>query len=209
CLPTPVAPTYNNMVPNDRPAMLRGLTAHLIAEVTRIASTLPNERIAIQWDVCQEVLAWEGYYEPGPVDFRDETLAVLEEIGQSVPTEIDLGFHLCYGSPAGEHLVQPKDLGIIVEMASAISSLLSRPIQYFHMPVPKARTDDDYFTPRQSLAIDEGTELYLGLSHYADPIGDAARLSAARRNARVDGIATECGMARGDGARLAALLAAH
>ena len=36
------------------------------------------------------------------------------------------------------------------------------------------------------------------------------RLSrAARRHARVDGIGTECGMARGDPARLPALLAAH
>jgi hypothetical protein len=49
------------------------------------------------------------------------------------------------------------------------------------MPVPKARTD----------------------------AGDAARLAAARRHVRVDGIATECGMARGDPARLPALLAAH
>ena len=41
------------------------------------------------------------------------------------------------------------------------------------------------------------------------PQGDAARLAAARRHVRVDGIGTECGMARGDPARLPALLAAH
>jgi hypothetical protein len=35
------------------------------------------------------------------------------------------------------------------------------------------------------------------------------RLAAARRHTRVDGIGTECGMARGDPARLPALLAAH
>ena len=53
------------------------------------------------------------------------------------------------------------------------------------------------------------TELYLGLIHHNDAAGDAARLAAARRYARVDGIGTECGMARGDPARLPALLAAH
>jgi hypothetical protein len=53
------------------------------------------------------------------------------------------------------------------------------------------------------------TQLYLGLIHHDDAAGDTARLTAARRYARVDGIATECGMARGDPARLPALLAAH
>jgi hypothetical protein len=62
-LPTPIAPTYNNMVPSDRPALLPALTRHLIGEVTKIAAEMPNNRVALQWDVCQEVLAWEGYYE--------------------------------------------------------------------------------------------------------------------------------------------------
>ena len=35
------------------------------------------------------------------------------------------------------------------------------------------------------------------------------RLAAARRHVRVDGVATECGMARGDPERFPALLAAH
>jgi hypothetical protein len=53
------------------------------------------------------------------------------------------------------------------------------------------------------------TKLYLGLVHYDDATGDAARIAAARRHARADGVATECGMARGDPARLSSLLAAH
>jgi hypothetical protein len=61
---------------------------------------LPNDRIALQWDVCQEVTAWEGYYEPGPVDFRKETIAQLIVIGDGVLATIELGYHLCYGSPA-------------------------------------------------------------------------------------------------------------
>src|SRR6185312_15974332 len=62
CLPTPIAPTYNNMVPGDRPKILPALTRHFIGEVEKIASAVPNDRLAIQWDVCQEVLAWENYY---------------------------------------------------------------------------------------------------------------------------------------------------
>ena len=60
-LPTPIAPTYNNIVPTDRPALIAVLTTHLLGEVAAIAQALPNDRIALQWDVCQEVIAWEGY----------------------------------------------------------------------------------------------------------------------------------------------------
>jgi hypothetical protein len=208
-IPTPIAPTYNNMVPADRPALLPALTQSFIGEVAAIAKALPRDRIAIQWDVCQEVLAWEGYYEPGPVDFRTETIDVLSRIGDAVPIGIDLGYHLCYGSPADEHMVQPKDMGIMVEMVNAITARLKRPIQFFHLPVPKPRTDDAYFAPLTDLERAPQTELYLGLIHHNDAAGDAARLAAARRYALVDGIGTECGMARGDPARLPALLAAH
>ena len=208
-LPTPIAPCYNNMVPADRPGLLPALTAHMIGEVRAIADALPNDRIALQWDVCQEVLAWEGYYEPGPVDFRSETIAVLTEIGDAVPAAIELGYHLCYGSPADEHCVQPKDAGIMVEIVNAVASGVKRPIQFFHLPVPQPRSDDAYFAPLAGLKLRPETELYLGLVHHADEAGNAARLAAARRHARVDGVATECGMARGDPARLPALLAAH
>jgi len=209
CIPTPIAPTYNNMVPSDRPGLLPALTQHFIGEVTKIAKALPNERIAVQWDVCQEVLAWEGYYEPGPIDFRAETIDVLTEIGDAVPEGIELGYHLCYGRPADEHCVQPKDTGIMVEMTNAIVAGVERPIEFIHMPVPKGRTDDAYFAPLAKLKLRPQTELYLGLIHHDDADGDAKRLAAARRHTRVDGVATECGMARGDPARLPALLAAH
>jgi hypothetical protein len=208
-LPTPIAPTYNNMVPSDRPLLLPALTRHLIGEVGKIAAAMPNDRIAVQWDVCQEVLAWEGYYEPGPVDFRTETIDVLTRIGNGVPSAIELGYHLCYGSPADEHCVQPKDMAIMVEIANATSAGVTRPIQFFHMPVPKGRTDDAYFAPLDNLRLAPGTKLYLGLVHYDDAAGDAARIAAARRHVRIDGVATECGMARGDPVRLPSLLAAH
>ena len=133
----------------------------------------------------------------------------MTRVGEAVPASIELGYHLCYGSPADEHLVQPKDMTIMVEMANAISRGVARPIQFFHMPVPKNRNDDAYFAPLDNLSLHLETELYLGLIHYNDPEGDATRIAAARRHARVGGVATECGMARGDPARLASLLAAH
>ncbi len=180
-----------------------------LGKACAIAAAVPNDRLALQWDVCQEVLAWEEYYEPGPVDFRSETIAVLTEIGDAVPAAVELGYHLCYGSPADEHLVQPKDAGIMVEIVNRVVAGVRRPIQFFHLPVPKPRTDEAFFAPLAGLRLGAGTELYLGLVHHDDAAGNATRLAAARRYAQVDGIATECGMARGDPAHFAALLAAH
>jgi hypothetical protein len=209
CLPTPTAPTYNNMLPEDRAAVLTALTRHFIAEVHDIANALPRERIAIQWDVCQEVLAWEGYYEPGPVEFGQETLDVLAAVGDAVPTEIDLGFHLCYGSPLDAHIVEPRDAKVLVALANAVAARVGRTIEYFHFPVPKQHTDDAYFLPLRHLAIGAATQLYWGLVHYGDAPGNRRRLELARKYARVDGIATECGMGRGDPGRLQGLLAEH
>jgi len=100
-------------------------------------------------------------------------------------------------------------MGIMVEMTNAIGSGVKRQIQFFHMPVPKNRSDDGYFAPLENLRLGPETALYLGLIHHDNAQGDAARLAAARRHARVDGVSTECGMARGDPARLPSLLAAH
>ena len=155
------------------------------------------------------MLAWEGYYDAGPVDFRKETVDVLTQIGDGVPASVEFGYHLCYGSPADEHMVLPKDMGIMVDLTNAVVAAVKRPIEFVHMPVVKARTDDAYFAPLERLKLKPETELYLGLIHHNDAAGDATRLAAARRHHRVDGIGTECGMARGDPARLPALLAAH
>ena len=175
CIPTPIAPVYNNMVPGDRPKILPALTQAFLGEVAAIAKALPNDRIAIQWDVCQEVLAWENYYDKGPVDFRIETVDVLTKIGDGVPESIEFGYHLCYGSPADEHLVQPKDAGIMVEIVNRIVAGVRRPIQFFHLPVPKPRIDDAYFAPLENLRLPAETELYLGLVHHGDDTGKIGR----------------------------------
>ena len=110
CRPRSRRPTTTWCRPTGQ-KLMAALTPHFLGEVAQIAKALPNDRIALQWDVCQEVLAWEGYYDPGPVDFRKETIDVLTPIGDGVPAAIELGYHLCYGSPADEHVVQPKDVG--------------------------------------------------------------------------------------------------
>jgi hypothetical protein len=86
---------------------------------------------------------------------------------------------------------------------------LGRRLDYLHLPVPADRTDDAYFAPLHDLSLPAGTELYLGLIHYADAAGDQARMAAARKVVPRFGIATECGWGRTDPTRVPGLLAAH
>ena len=210
CIPTPIAPTYNNMVPSDRPKLLPALTEHFAGEVAKIAQALPNDRIALQWDVCQEVLAWEGYYEPGPVDVRIETIDVLAQRSAMRCRPRSSSATTCATAARPTSTWCSRRTPASWSRSRTRSArACARPIQFFHMPVPKGRSDDAYFAPLEKLQLGDETELYLGLIHHDDAQGDAARLAAARRHVRVDGIGTECGMARGDPARLPALLAAH
>jgi len=209
CMATPLAIAYNFISPNVYDQFIPVYMNHLAGEFERIASGLPHDQIAYQWDVCQEVLMWENYYEQYP-GYQDHIMRVLGQLGDLVPDTIDVGYHLCYGSPADEHMVQPDDMSVLVEMANRISKSVKRPIRYIHMPVPHDRSDDAYFEPLSGLELPKGTALYLGLIHDGDADGNRAKLTAARKFTKVGGIGTECGVGRiKDPARLPGLLAEH
>ena len=207
CMATPLAIAYNFISPNAHDGFVPAYTAHLGAELGRIADALPHDEIAWQWDVCPEVLMWEGYYGPG--DFRAQMLDSLGAVGDMVPGGVELGYHLCYGSPRDEHMVQPRDLAVCVEMANGIAGAVARPIRYIHMPVPRDRGDEAFFRPLADLALGPGTALYLGLVHGGDPDGNARKLAQAREFAAVAGIAAECGLGRGDPETLPDILEQH
>jgi hypothetical protein len=210
CMATPLAITYMFVSPNTRPDFVKAYGNHLAAEVARIMEELPNDRISYQWDVCQEVLMWEGYLDQSQhPDYREEIPASLSWLGGLVPDSVDLGYHLCYGSPADEHLILPKDMGNLVEIANAIASGASRQIQYIHMPVPDDRNDEAYFAPLKGLMLSEGTDLYLGCVHHGDPEGNALKLQTAKKFTTVAGVGAECGLGRGDPNRLPDVLEQH
>ncbi len=208
CAATPLAIAYMYITHRDRADFTRAYTQHLIGEIAAIATALPPGDLAMQWDVCQEVLMWEGYFEQ-PSGYKDEIIGSLAAIGEAIPAAIELGYHLCYGSPLDEHCVQPKDLGVAIEMTNQILGGVRRRVHYVHLPVPHDRSDDDYFRPLSALRLPPGTELYMGCVHADDLPGNARRLAAAQRFAPIAGIGTECGWGRGDPQRLDAILDAH
>ena len=199
-LPTPIAPTYNNMVPADRPGAAAGADAHLHRrgreDRQRHAATTASR---CNGTCARRCSPGRAITSQGPVDFRTETIDVLiDDRRRACRRRSSSAITCATAARPTSTWCSRRTPGIMVEMTNAIVAGVRRPIQFFHMPVPKARTDDAYFAPLDGLKLRPETELYLGLIHHDDAAGDAARLAAARRHARVDGIATECGMARGD-----------
>ena len=208
-LPTPHSSGYLYVSGPARQTYFRVYERALLKALASIAKTIPAPDLAIQWDVCQEVLAFESYFKDRPADYKSQTFAMLGRLGEAVPAGVELGYHLCYGSPADEHLVQPKDAAILVEMMEGIAAATRRPIDYFHIPVPKDRTDAPYHAPLKSWRRPAGTELYLGLLHHDDAAGDKARIAVARKFIDDFGLSAECGWGRTEPGRLPGLLKGH
>ena len=140
----------------------------LKSALANIVKAIPAADLSIQWDVCQEVLAFEGYFKDRPPHYKKQIFDMLGRLGDAVPAGVEMGYHLCYGSPRDEHLVQPKDAGILVEMMNGIVAATKRPIDFLHIPVPKDRTDDAFYAPLKDFkappGANGGMKLYLGLA---------------------------------------------
>ena len=101
-MPTPMATTYMYISPNARAAYLPAYERALADAISGIMDTIPHDRLAIQWDVCQEVLVFEDYkpFAGRPSDYKQQIYDELARVGALVPEDVELGYHLCYGSPA-------------------------------------------------------------------------------------------------------------
>ena len=208
-LPTPMAPGWLYVSAPSRDAFMRAYERALLGALARITAAIPPRDLAIQWDVCQEVLVFENYFQGRPADYEQRIFELHGRLGDAVPAGVEAGFHLCYGSPRDEHLVQPSDAAVLAEMLDGIGGHVGRRLDFVHIPVPKPRTDDAYFAPLSRWKRRPETILYLGLIHHDDAAGDRARIDAARRHVADFGIASECGWGRTEPGRLDGLLSAH
>jgi hypothetical protein len=209
CLPTPMASAYMYVSPKAREAYISAYERALARALADIVAAIPARELTIQWDVCQEVLIYEGYFPDRPADYQRQIIDELARLGDAVPAAVETGYHLCYGSPGDAHLVMPRDTAVLVEIANGLRAALRRRIDFLHLPVPQERTDAAYVRPLAGLAGFGDATLYLGLIHHDDRAGDVARIEAARPFVENFGIASECGWGRGDPARIPGLLASH
>jgi hypothetical protein len=199
-LHAPLDPVYNSA--------LKG-------EIDKIAAAIPHGELAIQFDVASAVFARlqrneASSYGRDRNEMQEKFAAIVVDLGNRVPADIDLLYHFCYGDANHRHVIEPSDMADMVDFANRLTRTLKRPLQLVHMPVPRGRADDAYFAPLRRLALRPETELCLGLVHYTDGVeGTMKRLAAAKRFAADFSIATECGFGRRDPRTIPDLLRIH
>src|SRR5437764_5984604 len=168
-------------------------------EIDKIASRLPHDQIAIQFDVASAVFARlerndRSSYGGSKSETQETFGRILVDLASHVPADIELLFHFCYGDSNHKHVVEPTDMADMVELANRLARGIKRPIELIHMPVPRSRSDEAYFVPLNGLKLKAPTELSLGLVHYSDGVaGTRRRLAVAEKLVKDFSIATECG----------------
>jgi hypothetical protein len=182
----------------------------LIGEMREICAAIPHHDLAIQWDVSTEMGQWEGVR---PAHFADVKSGIIQRLAlhcSQVPSDVQLGVHLCYGSYGGRHWKEPESTANMVEVHNRLIGRLSRPIDYIHMPVPADRNDDAYFRPLVRLNLHPQTRLFLGLVHDTDGVeGTRKRITVAEKYMRDFGISAECGLGRRPPETIPNLLRVH
>jgi hypothetical protein len=209
-LPTPLGGFATFFpAPRDRELISPAYEATMLREVDEICGRIPPGDLAIQWDVCIEILEVVTGASAFPGDPFARAAAQFDRISRAIPPGAHLGFHFCYGDLAHRHLVEPDTLALSVRMANLALANSGRRVDWVHLPVPIARNDDAYFAPLRNLKHDTA-KVFLGLVHLQDGVaGSIARAQTARRHLTHFGIATECGLGRRQPETLAEVLRIH
>lgn len=209
-LPTPLAPISAFIVEEESAMVQPAYERAMFADLDRIASGIPHDELAIQWDVAVEFGLLEGVAFTSYAHARTSVIEQLVRLSNQVPEDVELGYHLCYGDADHKHFIEPADTSKLVDVANGISAGLKRSLNWISMPVPRNRSDDAYFAPLKNLQLHPETELYLGLVHLTDGVeGTRRRIEAAQRVIADFGVATECGFGRRPSETIPDLLRVH
>lgn len=206
-LPTPIAVTSAFFIDDPESRLIfEGIYEKaLLNEITRIVEHIPVNDLAIQFDMAIEF----AYIEKAPLPgygtqncwygepLYDAAWRVADLIN-SIPDQVSVGIHLCYGDVAEKHFIEPKDTKNLVLMANAITQeTLNHPLDWIHLPVPFNGVNETYFAPLTELKLSTRTEIYLGLIHREDGAeGLQKRINIAEKFIPHFGISTECGFGR-------------
>src|SRR5215468_6862480 len=218
--PTPLASIGAYIVPEDQLALLPGYERAMYADLDRLLAAIPRQEVAVQWDVAVEFSLLEEFFGPiGPGVF-DAIIANLARCVDTVPAEVPVGLHMCYGDWGHQHFKQPESLALQVRVVNEVSAAAGRTVSFVSFTVPQYQRAESYFAPLAGLAAGPDTELNFGLVPYhpgdqaPGTTGDQVRLidaalAASPGGGREWGVCTECGMGRAGREEIPVLLDLH
>ncbi len=185
------------VVPGAVSAVEAAYEKAMIREIAALCRHIHHKDLCIQWDVCYEMVIWNGQPVEGiPPVCRQAVMQRMERLCAVIPYDVELGIRLCYGE-FGAKRFEPKDAGMMVDFANSLARSIKHELAYLHIPIPVDRDDDACHRPLGDLRLVDGTELFLGLVHPENGVeGTKAKIATAHRYIPRFGVATECGIAR-------------
>jgi hypothetical protein len=185
----------------DYPRVERAYEDLVARELDRLLAEVPAEDLAVQWDVCYEVLDLEGVLAWTPDGAWERYSASFPRLAASVPGEVLMGVHLCYGTFPEWPMYEARDMGLLVRMANTAVQSAGRPVDWLHLAGPRyLRSEDDaFFAPLEGLEAPD-SRVYLGLVLPVDGApGLRRRAATAARHLDDFGVAMYCGFGRQPG----------
>jgi hypothetical protein len=203
CLPFP-ASALNGFKADfgaDYPIAERGFEDLFARELERLTSEIPPAELAIQWDVCYEVLDLEGVLAWTADGAWERFTGPVARLTPRIPEEVLVGYHLCYGTFPDWPMYEARDLSLLVRMANHAVANSGRPVDWVHMAGPKyLRSEDErFFRPLSDLEVGD-TRVFLGIVLPVDGVpGLKRRQETASKYLADFGVAMYCGFGRQPG----------
>lgn len=225
-IPTPFNAVNSFVALDSQVQVAFAYEQQLERSVAELQSAIPPKDLAIQWDLPTELATIEGWF-PNPYAGAEAIFAATARLASWVHGDAELTFHLCYGdskfgaSPfmgdppdaaaaarGGRHIL-PRDASAIVTLANGLSRHVERRIDAIQAATVAAWTRRAHWRPLADLALEPGTEIYLGLLHAEDGAGGARRRAELAAEVLPEfGISSECGLGRHSAEQLEAVLTA-
>jgi hypothetical protein len=70
----------------------------MLSEVAALCRHIPHQDLCIQWDICNEMVIWDGQESggaPRPDEPRENFLPRIGRLLADIPREVEVGIHLC------------------------------------------------------------------------------------------------------------------
>jgi hypothetical protein len=160
---------------------------------------IPNDDLAIQWDLAIEQKDVEAALEQGDPAAAKKTAerdcAPATAVCSVLPPDVHLGYHMCFGTLVGWPSRQPPDMAGSILLANAAVAASGRRVDFLHFPT-LGSAEDKFFVPLQDLKAD-GAKIYMGTVHHLHgPGGPRRQLETIRRFLPDFGVSSPCGFGR-------------
>jgi hypothetical protein len=180
----------------------RGFEELFAREIRRLTAEIPVDDLAIQWDVCYEVLDIEGVLAWTAEGAWERFTGPVARLTRLIPEDVLVGYHFCYGTFPEWPMYEARDMGLIVSMANHAVANSGRQVDWLHLAGPRylRSEDESFFAPLADLAPRDA-RVFLGI---VLPLDGEPGLQRRHRTASkfLDdfGVAMYCGFGRQPGA---------